>query len=99
MKSRRENVLKLSPQCSLRHRVQTGSGAHPASYTVGTGALTLGVKRPGRKAYYLSSLVPKLMRRATSSLLQYVFIVWCLVKYRGNFTYTFTPAGMDKSLT
>jgi len=24
---------------SLRHRVQTGSGAHPASYSVGTGRL------------------------------------------------------------
>jgi len=22
--------------CSLRHRIQTGSGAHPASYPVGT---------------------------------------------------------------
>jgi hypothetical protein len=30
---------------SLRHRVQTASGAHPAS-----GALSLGVKRPRRKA-------------------------------------------------
>jgi len=27
--------------------VQTGSGAHPASYTVGTGSF-LGVNRPGR---------------------------------------------------
>jgi hypothetical protein len=27
--------------------VQTGPGAHPASYTVGTGSF-LGVKRPGR---------------------------------------------------
>jgi hypothetical protein len=29
------------------HVVQTGSGAHPALYVMGTGALTLGVKRPG----------------------------------------------------
>jgi len=30
---------------SLHHRVQNGSLAHPASYPVGTGALSLGVKR------------------------------------------------------
>jgi hypothetical protein len=35
---------------SLRHRVQTGSGAHPVSYPVGTGGLSLGVKRPGRES-------------------------------------------------
>jgi hypothetical protein len=32
----------------LRHRVQTGSAAHQASYPMGT--LFLGVKRPGREA-------------------------------------------------
>jgi hypothetical protein len=35
---------------SLHHRVQNGSGAHPASYTMGTGAISLRVKRPGREA-------------------------------------------------
>jgi hypothetical protein len=28
--------------------VRTGPGAHPASYKVGTGSLSQGVKRPGR---------------------------------------------------
>jgi hypothetical protein len=32
----------------LRHRVQTRSGAHPASYPVDKGATSLGVRRPGR---------------------------------------------------
>jgi hypothetical protein len=32
------------------HVVQTGFGAHPASYPVGTGALSPGVKQPGREA-------------------------------------------------
>jgi hypothetical protein len=31
---------------SLHHRVQTGSGAQPSSYPVGTICFTLGVKRP-----------------------------------------------------
>jgi hypothetical protein len=35
---------------SLHQAVQTGSGAHPASYPMGTGALTQGVKRPGSEA-------------------------------------------------
>jgi hypothetical protein len=35
---------------SLHHRVQNSSGAHPASYPVGTRALSLGLKRPGREA-------------------------------------------------
>jgi hypothetical protein len=35
---------------SLHHRVQTGSGAHPAAYPIGTEALSLLIKRPGREA-------------------------------------------------
>jgi hypothetical protein len=35
---------------SLHHRVQNGSGAHPASYPMGTGGSFPGVKRPGRRA-------------------------------------------------
>jgi hypothetical protein len=30
--------------------IQTGSGAHPASYPVGTGGVFPGVKRPWREA-------------------------------------------------
>jgi hypothetical protein len=37
---------------SLHHRVQTGSGAHTASYPVGTTGSFAGVKRPGRKPDY-----------------------------------------------
>jgi hypothetical protein len=37
---------------SLHHRVQNGSGAHPASYPVGIGGSFRGVKRPGREADY-----------------------------------------------
>jgi hypothetical protein len=37
---------------SLCHRVQTGSGAHSASYPMGTAALSPGIKRPGREAEY-----------------------------------------------
>jgi hypothetical protein len=48
----------------LRHRIQTGSGAHPASYSMGTEALFSGVKRPGREADHLQ-LVPRLIMYGT----------------------------------
>jgi hypothetical protein len=35
---------------SFPHRFQNGSGAHPASYPMGNGALYPGVKRPGCEA-------------------------------------------------
>jgi hypothetical protein len=38
----------------LHHRVHNGSEAHPASYPMDTGALSLGVKRPGRETDHSS---------------------------------------------
>jgi hypothetical protein len=35
---------------SLEHHIQTGSGAHPASYPTGSGSSFPGVKQPGREA-------------------------------------------------
>jgi hypothetical protein len=43
-------LLEIEPPPHLRHHVQTGSGANPTSYPVGTGALSLRLKRPGREA-------------------------------------------------
>jgi hypothetical protein len=37
-------------QMSLLHNVQAGSGAHPTSYTTGTGSCFPGVKRQGHEA-------------------------------------------------
>jgi hypothetical protein len=41
--------------CSLHHIIQTGSGAHPASYSTGTGALSAEVKRPECEAHHSPS--------------------------------------------
>jgi hypothetical protein len=38
---------------SLHHRVQAGSGVHPASYPMGTRGSFPGVKRPAREADHL----------------------------------------------
>jgi hypothetical protein len=44
------NFKLIKGQLSLLHVVQTGSGAHPTSYLMGTGSSFPGVKWPGRKA-------------------------------------------------
>jgi hypothetical protein len=43
----RVQVLEGARNFSLHHRVQTGSGAHPASYPMGTKASSLGDKVAG----------------------------------------------------
>jgi hypothetical protein len=69
---------------SLHHRVQTGSGAHPASYQWVSGSLfTRGVKRPGREA----ELSPQFSAEVTNawsytSTYSYIFMAWYLVKHR-----------------
>jgi len=40
---------KVTRYFSIRHRVQTGCGAHTASYPLVPGALTPGVKWPGHE--------------------------------------------------
>jgi hypothetical protein len=70
---------------SLHHCVQNGSGAHPASCPMGTGVLSLGVKRSGREAdhSYPSSTEVKKMSGAIPPLPQYAFMAWCSVKAWG----------------
>jgi hypothetical protein len=53
------------------------------------GALSLGVKRPGREADQspVSSAEVR-MRGAIPPLPEYVLMAWCLVKHRDNFTFT-----------
>jgi hypothetical protein len=56
-----------------------------------SGALSLGVKRPWREADHSppSSAEVKNAWSYTSTP-QYAFMAWCFVKYRDNFTFTFT---------
>jgi hypothetical protein len=51
------------------------------------GALSLGVKQPGHEVDHSSPLVPRSrMHGTTPPLPKYVFMAWCLVKHRDNFT-------------
>jgi hypothetical protein len=69
---------------SLRHRVQTGSGSHPPSCPMGTGgAFPPEVKRPGREANHSPPSSAKIKNEwSYISIPTYVFMVWCLVRYR-----------------
>jgi hypothetical protein len=82
---------------SPHHRVQTGSGAHPASYTMGTRSSFPGGKAAGAwKLTTQLNLVPRSrLCGSIHPLLQYVFMVWCSVKKKSTgttlpFTFTLT---------
>jgi hypothetical protein len=49
------SFLARARDFSLLHRGQTGSGAHSASYPMGTGGDSRGIKRPGREANHSPS--------------------------------------------
>jgi len=70
-----------------RHRVQTGSGAHPASYPRGSGGFFPGSKAAGAWSWPLTSIQfrSQIMRGAIPPLHQYVSMAWCLVKHSENF--------------
>jgi hypothetical protein len=71
---------------SLHHRVQTGSGAHLASYLMGTsGSFFLAVRRPGFEADRLpsSSAEVKNAWNCTSTI-RYAFMASCSVKAQGQ---------------
>jgi len=64
---------------------------HPTSYKAGTGgSFSGGLKRPEREADHSSpSSAEVKVLGAIPTLPPYVFMPWCLLKHRGNFTFTF----------
>jgi hypothetical protein len=55
------------------------------------GALSLGIKQPGHEANHSPPSSAEVENAwSHTSTPQYVFMAWCLVKYRDNFTFTFT---------
>jgi len=65
---------------SLRHRVQTGSGAHPTSCPVGTWSSFPGVKQPEREADHPPSSIAEVKNSWNYiSIPQYVVMEWCLL--------------------
>jgi hypothetical protein len=66
---------------SLYYCIQNRSGAHPASKPMGTGGKVA-------MAWHLHLALRLKMHGAVLLLPQYVFMAWCLVKHRVNFTFT-----------
>jgi hypothetical protein len=70
------------------HRVQTGSGAHPASYPTGTGGSF--PRSKAAEAYHSPPSNAEVENAwSYTSTPPYVYMAWCLVKYRDNFTFNF----------
>jgi len=71
---------------SLHHRVQNGSGDHPASYPMGTGALCLGVKRPGHEADHSPPSNAKVKNGCSFIYTAPIRLHDVVLKHKGNFT-------------
>jgi len=71
---------------SLRNRVQTGSGTHPASYPRGTGGIFLGNKEAEAETDLSHPSAEAKNARSYASTHPYVFMTWHLVKHRDKFT-------------
>jgi hypothetical protein len=66
----------------LCHRVQTGSGAHPASYPVGTRGSFPSGKWPGCEADHSPPSSAEVNNAwSYTSTPQYAFMAWCYVMY------------------
>jgi hypothetical protein len=87
-RSSRVRFLVGAGNFSLHHRVRNGSEAHPVSYPIGTRGCCLGGESAGCEADHSppSSAEVKNVWSYTSTP-QYVFMAWCLVKHRDNFTF------------
>jgi hypothetical protein len=61
----------------------TGSGAHPASYPVGTGVFSPEVKWLGHEADHLPPSSAKVKNAwSYTSIPPYFFMGWCLIKHK-----------------
>jgi hypothetical protein len=78
---------------SLHHRVQNGSGAHPASYPMGTRGSFLGAKAAGSRSWQLTSIWCRGQRMnwAMSPLPNTPSWRGAQLKHRDIFTFTFYP--------
>jgi hypothetical protein len=73
------------------HSIQTGSGAHPASYPVGTrGLIPQGVEQMECEPDHSPPSSTKVRNWWSYTFTPpYIFLVWCLIKPKNNLTFTF----------
>jgi hypothetical protein len=65
--------LKIIAVCHIKAFIQTGPGAHPASYTMVTRSFP-GVKPPGRGAGHPLHLAPRLRKEFLGDLYVYLYL-------------------------
>jgi hypothetical protein len=85
---------------SLHHRVQKGSGAHPASYRIGIrGSFPGGKAAMAWSSPLTSHLVPRSrMCGAIPPLSQYAFLAWCPVEAQEQlYIITFTIRSISET--
>jgi hypothetical protein len=74
---------------SLLHRFQNSSESHPVFCPLGTRASFPGERRLGREADHSPPSRAEVKNAwCYTSTPQYIFMAWCLVKHRNNFTFT-----------
>jgi hypothetical protein len=77
---------------SLPHRIHISYGVHSVSHPMGIGGSFPKLKWLGHEAYGWPQSTAEVknlwIHTLTSS---YIFMVWCLMKYRHNFTLPFSP--------
>jgi hypothetical protein len=86
----RRRVRNSDGRIFLTQKVQTSSGARPASHSTRTGDSLLGVKRPGRAVDLHLQLMLKIRWRYTSTS-PYMF-PW---RWHGNVSYLFSLLNAD----
>jgi hypothetical protein len=74
------------------HGIQTGSGAHTASYSRMRWALLQEKKRSGNKADHSSPSCAEINNARSYTSIPADFIQWCLIKYGDNSTFVELPA-------
>jgi hypothetical protein len=70
----REFESRQGKKFSLLHIVQTGSGVHPTSYTMGSGGSFPGVRQQGREADHSPPTNAEVKKMWISSTPLYVFM-------------------------
>ena len=94
-------VLKWLAMCSsipsgaevllFFQNLYTSPGNHHTCCSVGTGAISMGVKWPGHEADHLRPSCAKINSTCSfTSFPPYVFMAWCLMKHKDFFTFIFT---------
>jgi hypothetical protein len=86
---------------SLLRSIQTGPGAHPDSYPMGTGSFSPGVKRPGHETDHLSPSIVLVELYLHSSICLYVYVcdIISIFTYVGLCDWILLRVGILKHIT